>query len=70
MMTGMLRGGEMGLLITEDMAELAPDEEELALNDMGEEGSVVGVVMKVPMLLALSISRISRVASIPDLTGS
>jgi len=37
---------------------------------MGEEGSVVGVVMKVPMLLARSISRISRVASIPDLTGS
>lgn len=61
MMTGMLRRGEVGLLSWESPPEV---------DELGEVASELGLVMKVPTLLARSISRISRVASIPSLTGS
>lgn len=68
MMTGILSGGEIGLLNREDGADVEADDGG-PLNDIGEVGSVEGV-LNVPMLFARSIARISRVASIPDLTGS
>lgn len=71
MMTGMLRGGEIGLLNKDDGADVDADDD-APLSEPGEVGSVegVGVCAKVPILLARSIARISRAASIPDLTGS
>lgn len=54
--TGIVRRGDAG--------ELIVDEKGVQFSEP------VGVEMRVPMLLARSISRISLVASIPSLTGS